>query len=139
MSKIHRKLKNVKHGGGEKRKTCFLTSMIAATGMLAILISVFAYLMNKGYVSVAKASLCGKVCLAAASMLGCYLAARRAQRRRLLYSAAVGAAIFVLSLAGSAAIIGTRGARLWLPAAICAGSALISAVLGAGSKRSSYR
>ena len=86
MSKIHRKLQNAKHGGGDKRTGCILTGLIAAAGMLAILITVFAYLMNKGYVPVTKAGLSGKVCLAAASLLGCYLAAKQAERRSLLYS-----------------------------------------------------
>lgn len=138
MRKIHRKLQNTKHGGGDKRTGCILTGLIAAAGMLAILITVFAYLMNKGYVPVTKAGLSGKVCLAAASLLGCYLAAKQAERRSLLYSAAVGAVIFILSCAGRAALDGTENMSLWSPAAICAGSVLLSAVLGAGTKRSSY-
>ena len=106
---------------------------------MSILISVIAVLIDKGTLQIGSASLLGKICFAISSLLGCCLAARRVDSRKLLYAAGVGGTLMVLITCIVLFDQDPGSLRLWIPAAITVCAIAIAAVSSAGSGRRSYR
>ena len=129
-------VKSGKEGRSGRR---ILAAAAAASAVLVLLIFVISYFINKGTLSIEIVSPLGKASFAAAAFLGCYLSARRADRRKLLNAAGVGVSLLVLTGCVSVLRQGAINARFWIPAGITVCAVLIAAALAAGSGRKGYR
>lgn len=123
---------------GRAGRRILFSTVTAAAGM-SILISVIAVLIDKGTLQIGSASLLGKICFAISCLLGCCLAARRVDSRKLLYAGGVGGTLMVLITCIVLFDQDPGSLRLWIPAAITVCAIAIAAVSSAGSGRRGYR
>lgn len=139
MAKGSRSCKHGNRRGGKGRRPPLLIGVTASFVTQIILLSVVSYLIGKGIVPIRMASLFGKASFAAAVFLGCFLAVRQAESKKLLYAAAVGFVLLVAVCCICALKNGPTNMRLWVPFAVWIGTALISAALGSKSGGYGYR
>lgn len=132
------KYRTARNGRGGERKILRCLSGFPAALMILLAASLAAAcLVEKGVVSAGKSGIAGKLCFAAASLAGCWIAARKAQKK-LLYAAMTGCGLLILMSLGAAAAGEWGELRLWTPLAITAASILIGAVLGAKRRGNGY-
>ena len=129
----------VKSGKERRGGRRILVSAAVSAAVLFSLISVISYLIDKGTLPMESVSLLGKICFAAAVLLGSFLSAKQAERRKLLNAAVVGGLLLVLITCMTALRQGAINARFWVPAGITVCAVLTASALAAGSGRKGYR
>lgn len=134
---LYRKAK--RSGGGERGGVRLLPGIIAAGTAFMILITVSSYLMKQSLVPVSLAPLLGKLSFALASGIGCWTAARSADRRKLLAAAITGLFLLAAAAAGFALRKEPGPARLAAPLAITSGTILLGTLLGTRKRGLGYR
>lgn len=124
---------------GKRSGRIILIAFIASEAFLCILLTAASCLILKGNISLKMSSLIGKASFTMAAFLGCYVASRRSDRRKLLYAGAVAACLLALTSIVSISMHGMKDMNLWVPAGICAGMIPLTAMLSLRSKGHGYR
>lgn len=114
-------------------KAMILGALIA-TGVMLALSLLGGVLLSKEVLPESAAKFMAWIICGAATLTGCWLAQKKAGGARLPVSMGAGGLLLLLLLAISA-IGEDKGSYTWYSAAITAGCALISALLGAGKKK----
>ena len=126
------------NGGGEGRGGLLFGAAVELFTLTAT-ISASAYLVEKDVLSVGHAVLAGKISFAAAMVLGCWIAARKAEKGKFFRAVAVGTLLLLLTAAICAMLLDSEGMRLLPPLAVTAGGTLIGSLLGSRRRTVGYR
>ena len=131
---------NKSRGRGGKRIGNRVLLGLAGSSILFIgYLSGISYLIGNGTLPIEKASLIGKAGLALASFVGCFLAAKLSEKKRLLNAAIVGCLLLIISSGMNGLLNGMDSIRIWIPTAICACSVLTASWFSIWTKGNHYK
>ena len=111
---------------------------LVAIGIYLTGVSVSAFFAHRGMLPLSMLEIIAKVVYALAVLSGCWLAAKRAEKRKLLCAGAVGALSFLLLVAICEAAGGSASANLGLTGGLTVGAILAGGVLGTRQKQFRY-
>ncbi|MBQ1410698.1 MAG: YrzE family protein [Oscillospiraceae bacterium] len=132
------KMWTTKRGRGEGRNRSFLIGLLTAAGILIAAITMTALLISQNKLGIKQSGIAAKLFYALSVFAGCFLTARKAERRKLLV-AAIAAAVLCIWTVGIAFAFPGAGAISTGPLfGITAIAWLAGSFFGAKKKRSRY-